>query len=210
MTDSFVTSILAGSLLSFVSSRNTSYRSGLFQIISLSGCTANNYLAFVVDRIWYFVILVMLDPKNTSLSSESVQILCTLVRNLRSPPAIISSSCDQPRVISALVALSHWSRMSSITDFLSAMSLSHSWDLVDNPWLWSKWWCTWGYGLEIRVSSTVSVLIGLLPDGMSRTIKWSTTPSFTWCLDERCLLIEWSDKKSSCVGSVLVLIISEI
>ena len=64
--------------------------------------------------------------------------------------------------------------------------------------------------LEMGVISTILDLIGILPDGTSSPMMGSTIPGFTWCLGGRCLLIERSDKNSSCVGSVLVLIISEI
>ena len=51
VADSFVTSMLAGSLVSHVLSRDTSHGSVLFQIISLTGCTANNCLTFVAGQI---------------------------------------------------------------------------------------------------------------------------------------------------------------
>ena len=94
VTDSFVMSMLVGSLVSLVPSKDTSHGSVLFQIISSFGFAASNCSTFVVGQIWCSVILVMLDPKNTSLSSKLVQTLRTLVRNLRSPPAIIPPSCD--------------------------------------------------------------------------------------------------------------------
>ena len=168
------------------------------------------FSTLVAGRIWCLVNLDILDPKNTSLPLEWVHTLRNCLMNLRNPPAITLYSGDWPRVISSLVASSHWSRMSSITDFLSAMSLFHSWDLENDPSLRSEWCSTWGFVLEMGVYSTISELIGLLPDGTFRPMIGLTTPSFTWCLDGRCLLIEWSDKKYSCVGSMLVLIISEI
>ena len=64
--------------------------------------------------------------------------------------------------------------------------------------------------LEMGVISTILDLIGTLPDGKSSPMMGSIILGFTWCLDGSCLLIKRSDKNSSCVGSMLVLIISEI
>ena len=64
--------------------------------------------------------------------------------------------------------------------------------------------------LEMGVISTILDLIGPLLDGTSSPMMGSTIPDFTWYLGGCCLLIKRSDKGSSCVGSMLVLIISEI
>ena len=57
-----------------------------------------------------------------------IHTLCNYLMNLRSPPVITSYPGDWPRVISSLVVSSHRLKMSVIKDFLSAMSLSHTWD----------------------------------------------------------------------------------
>ena len=64
--------------------------------------------------------------------------------------------------------------------------------------------------LEMGVISTISDLIETLPDGTSSPMMGSTISGFTLCLGERCLLIVRSDKNFSCVGSMLILIISDI
>ena len=60
------------------------------------------------------------------------------------------------------------------------------------------------------VISTISDLVGTFPNDTSSPMMGSIIPGFTWCLDGRCLLIERSNKNSSYVGSMLVLIIPEI
>ena len=65
LTVFFTTSMLNRPLVSIVSSRDTSHRSVLFQIISSSGCAASKFSTLVAGRIWCLVILVILDPKNT-------------------------------------------------------------------------------------------------------------------------------------------------
>ena len=126
LTNSFVTSMMTGPSVSLLLSRDTSHGSVLFQILSLSGCAASNYLTLVPGRIWYSVVLVMLDPKHISLSLELVHTLIIFLMNLRIPPVVIFYYSDWPRVISFIVASSHQSRMSSITYFLSPMSLFYS------------------------------------------------------------------------------------
>ena len=89
-----------------------------------------------------------------SMSLELVHTLRIFVMNLSPPFSITSYSGDQPRVIFALVALSHWSRMSSITDFLSAISLFHSCNLLNDPWLWLEW-CYMYLGITVINGSTL-------------------------------------------------------
>ena len=79
------------------------------------------------------VILNMVEPKKTFLFLEGLHTLCNRLMNSRSPPVIVLYPDDWLRVISSLVVLSHWLKMSAIMDFLSAMCLSHSWDLEEVP-----------------------------------------------------------------------------
>ena len=63
-------------------------------------------------------------------SNSSVSLVVVLANAYR--------KTDWPRVISSLVVSSHRLKMSSIIDFLSTMSLSHSWDLENDPSLRSE------------------------------------------------------------------------
>ena len=122
----------------------------------------NTVLLLDAGQIWCLVNLDMINPKNTFLPLEWVHTLHNCMINLRNPPAITSYSGDWPRVNSSLVVSLHWFKMSSIMDFLSAMSLSHLWDFENNSSLRSEWWGTWGFVLEIGVTSTIFELIRLL------------------------------------------------
>ena len=149
LIDVVVVLVLTGSSDSLVLSRDMLHGSMLFRIQLLSG---------FVGRMWILVNLDMLDPKNTFLllgggrtccsviidmvkpkymflSLEGIHILCNCLMNLRSLPFITSYPADWPRVISSLVVSSHRLKISAIKNFLSAMCLSHSWDLEEAPLL---------------------------------------------------------------------------
>ena len=185
---------LTGPLKLLVLYRDMSHGSVLFQIQALSGCVVSKFSTLVAGQIWCSVNLDMLEQKNMFLLLGAGQIFCSVnldmlnewvhtsrnyLMNLRNPPAITSYSGDWLKVISSLVVSSHWFKMSSIMDFLSAMSLSLSWDLKNDPSLRSEWCGTWGFVLEMGVTSTILELIGLLPDGTSSPMIGLTTPSYT-------------------------------
>ena len=146
----------------------------------------------------------------TRMFLEGLHTLCNRLMNSRSPPVITWYPDDWLRVISSLVVSSHRLKMNAIMDFLSTISLFHSWDLEEVLLLQTEWCDTCGLVLGMGVISTISDLVGTLPDGTSSPMRGSIIPGFTWCLDGRYLLIKRSNKNSSCVGSMLVLIISEI
>ena len=95
----------------------------------------NTFLRLAGGQTCCSVILDMVESKKIFLFLEGLHPLCNRLMNSRSPPVIASYPDDWLRVISSLVVLSHQLKMSAIIDFLSAICLSHSWDLEEVPLL---------------------------------------------------------------------------
>ena len=133
--DSFVPLILVRAFVLLMLSRDTSQGLVLSQIASSIKWVANIFSTVVIGQNWCLVMLDSCDPKNTFLSLASLQILHICMRNLIRSPVFMLSLNDESMAISAFISSSHRSRMIFITNFLLAISLSHSWDFTIDSWL---------------------------------------------------------------------------
>ena len=106
-------------------------------VLHLRFNTANSSLTESIGQKSCSSILVTQEPKSMSSSPLLVmlQTVYTLARSLMNSPASKLSSLDVPRAISVFVASLYWSRIMAISNFLSAMSLSHSYNFSFNSWL---------------------------------------------------------------------------
>ena len=118
--------------------RDTSQGFVLSQIASFINWVASICLTVVVGQNWCSVMLDSRDPKNMFLSVASLYILRICIRNLIRSPVFMLSSYDELMAISVFVLSLHRSRMIFITNFLLAISSSHSWDFTIGSWLCSR------------------------------------------------------------------------